>query len=178
MDGAAEAVASLQGRGPGAAGRVWLMHAVPRPFPKRTERESFLVVCCQACERAAAILFLPPGHTHAMIDQTRGDRDDNRGAARILRRRLDRIERRLPTLLAEWLAHLRHPSASWVRIPLGLLLIVGGFLGFLPILGFWMVPLGLMLLALDVALLRRPTAQLILSGERVWNRWRRRRRTS
>jgi hypothetical protein len=96
---------------------------------------------------------------------------------RILHRRLERAERHLPGILAEWVRHLRHPSASWVRIPLGLLLIVAGLVGFLPILGFWMVPLGLMLLALDIALLRRPTARIIVAGERWWSRMRRGRRT-
>ena len=36
---------------------------------------------------------------------------------------------------------------------------MGGLLGFLPVLGFWMLPLGLVLLSLDFALLRRPTAR-------------------
>jgi len=36
-----------------------------------------------------------------------------------------------------------------VRAILGLLLIAFGFLGFLPVLGFWMIPLGLALLATD-----------------------------
>jgi hypothetical protein len=94
-------------------------------------------------------------------------------AERVLHRRLDKAERHLPGFLADWVAHLRQPSASWVRVPLGLILIVGGVLGFLPILGFWMVPLGLVLLALDFALLRRPTAQLIVGGERGWSRLRR-----
>jgi len=71
------------------------------------------------------------------------------------------------------LEHLRHPSASWVRVPLGVLLVLGGLLGFLPVLGFWMVPLGLVLLALDVALLRRPTARMLVGGERLWGRLRR-----
>lgn len=93
---------------------------------------------------------------------------------RVLHRRLDRLEQRLPRPLAAWLAHLRQPSASWVRVPLGVLLVVGGVLGFLPVLGFWMVPLGLVLLALDFALLRRPTATLIVGGERGWSRLRRR----
>jgi len=48
--------------------------------------------------------------------------------------------------------------------------------GFLPVLGFWMVPLGLLLLALDVALLRRPTARTIVTGEHLWGRLRRARR--
>jgi hypothetical protein len=92
---------------------------------------------------------------------------------RMLERRLDRAERLLPGTLGRWLEHLRQPSASWVRVPLGILLVLGGLLGFLPVLGFWMVPLGLVLLALDVALLRRPTARVLVGGERLWGRLRR-----
>jgi hypothetical protein len=42
-----------------------------------------------------------------------------------------------------------------MRIPAGLLLIGGGVFGILPIFGLWMLPLGLLLLAEDVPLLRR-----------------------
>jgi hypothetical protein len=38
----------------------------------------------------------------------------------------------------------------------------------------WMLPLGLVLLALDVALLRQPTARMLVIGERLWSRLRRR----
>jgi hypothetical protein len=38
---------------------------------------------------------------------------------------------------------------------LGALLIVGGVFGFLPVLGFWMIPLGAALIALDIPPLRR-----------------------
>ena len=37
-----------------------------------------------------------------------------------------------------------------VRSLLGLVLVAFGVLGFLPILGFWMIPLGLALVALDI----------------------------
>ncbi|WP_422029322.1 hypothetical protein [Roseovarius sp.] len=37
-----------------------------------------------------------------------------------------------------------------VRLLLGVLLMIGGLLGFLPILGFWMLPLGVAIAALDV----------------------------
>lgn len=97
-------------------------------------------------------------------------------AKRVVDRRLDRAERLLPGMFGDWLAHLRHPSASWLRVPLGILLIVGGLLGFLPVLGFWMLPLGLLLLSIDVALLRRPTAKAIVVGERRWRSFRRGRR--
>lgn len=42
-----------------------------------------------------------------------------------------------------------------LRSVLGALLIVGGVFGFLPILGFWMIPLGAALIALDIPPLRR-----------------------
>jgi hypothetical protein len=41
------------------------------------------------------------------------------------------------------------------RTMLGLAFIVGGLFGFLPILGFWMLPLGLVLIMLDLRSLRR-----------------------
>ena len=41
------------------------------------------------------------------------------------------------------------------RTLLGLLLMAGGVFGFLPILGFWMIPLGVAVILLDVAVLRR-----------------------
>lgn len=42
-----------------------------------------------------------------------------------------------------------------VRSLLGVVLIAAGLLGFLPILGFWMIPLGLFFIALDIPALRR-----------------------
>ena len=92
---------------------------------------------------------------------------------RMLQRRLDKAERLLPAILGQWVGHLRRPSASWVRVPLGIILVMGGLLGFLPILGFWMVPLGLLLLALDIVLLRRPAARMMVNGEYFWGRLRR-----
>ena len=41
-----------------------------------------------------------------------------------------------------------------LRSVAGLLLICGGIVGFLPILGFWMIPAGLALIALDIPGLR------------------------
>ncbi|UYV38739.1 hypothetical protein N4R57_06800 [Rhodobacteraceae bacterium D3-12] len=37
-----------------------------------------------------------------------------------------------------------------MRLVAGLCLMVGGVLGFLPVLGFWMIPLGVAVAALDV----------------------------
>lgn len=43
----------------------------------------------------------------------------------------------------------------WVRIPLGVLLMIGGMLGFLPVLGFWMFPLGIVVIFADTPLVER-----------------------
>lgn len=47
------------------------------------------------------------------------------------------------------------PRSRLGRIIIGCVLIVGGILGFLPILGFWMVPLGLLVLSNDLPIVRR-----------------------
>jgi hypothetical protein len=47
------------------------------------------------------------------------------------------------------------PSHPLVRMLLGVILCIGGLLGFLPILGFWMVPLGLVVLSVDIPMVRR-----------------------
>jgi hypothetical protein len=46
------------------------------------------------------------------------------------------------------------PDYAPARILIGIVLILGGFLGFLPILGFWMVPLGLAVLSYDIPRVR------------------------
>ena len=56
----------------------------------------------------------------------------------------------LKARLKRWLVHIRRRVPPGLRLVLGLLLIAGGLLGFLPILGFWMIPLGVMVAALDV----------------------------
>jgi hypothetical protein len=83
---------------------------------------------------------------------------------------LQRLTARLPGPLRSALAWVLRPEAKWLRIPLGLLLILGGFLGFLPILGFWMVPLGALLLAEDFPLVRKPTVRAIDAIEGWWER--------
>ena len=51
---------------------------------------------------------------------------------------------------ARFLGHVRRNVPPGLRFLLGVLLICGGILGFLPILGFWMIPLGIAVAALDV----------------------------
>ncbi len=97
---------------------------------------------------------------------------------RRLERRVDRIAERLPDTLARALRWLREPRATWVRVPVGILLIFGGLLSFLPVLGIWMLPLGLVLLAYDVPFLKAPTGRALVWGERRLKEWKRRRRTA
>lgn len=63
-----------------------------------------------------------------------------RALGRQVGRALTFIERRVPPGL---------------RSVLGVLLIAGGIVGFLPVLGFWMIPLGVAVLWLDLAALWR-----------------------
>ena len=91
--------------------------------------------------------------------------------AKKLERQLDRISAELPSRVGGFLRWLRGPSSRWVRVPAGLLLIIGGVVGFLPVLGFWMVPLGALLLAQDIPFLRRPVLQLLAWLEREWIKW-------
>lgn len=78
------------------------------------------------------------------------------------------FESKLPPRLARFVAWVRQPSARLVRIPLGILLIIGGIFSFLPVLGLWMLPLGLMLIAQDIPFLQGPIARLLGWMERKW----------
>ena len=78
------------------------------------------------------------------------------------------FEAKLPEKPARFVAWLRRPSSRYVRIPLAILLIIGGIFSFLPVLGLWMLPLGLLLFAQDVPFLQKPTAQLLGWIERKW----------
>ncbi len=53
------------------------------------------------------------------------------------------------------LVRIRARVPPGLRLVLGLLLIIGGVFGFLPVLGFWMIPLGLAVVALDLGPLWR-----------------------
>ncbi|RIA47346.1 putative transmembrane protein PGPGW [Dichotomicrobium thermohalophilum] len=60
------------------------------------------------------------------------------------------------------------PRSPFLRIGLGIMLVIGGLLGFLPIVGFWMLPLGLLVLSYDLPFARRWRRRFV-----VW--WHRRR---
>ncbi|SDI50410.1 hypothetical protein [Alloyangia pacifica] len=69
--------------------------------------------------------------------------------------RAKRPRRSLKRRMQHFLVHVRRRVPPGLRLVLGLLLICGGILGFLPILGFWMIPLGFAVAMLDLMPLYR-----------------------
>jgi hypothetical protein len=61
------------------------------------------------------------------------------------------------------------PKTRSARIAVGIALIIGGTLGFLPVLGFWMLPLGLIILSQDISAVRRWRRKLVVKWERRRN---------
>ena len=98
---------------------------------------------------------------------------------RRFQRQFDALERLVPALRGP-MSTLRQDSWFPIRFPVALLLIAGGLLSFLPVLGIWMLPLGLLLLAVDLPVLRGPISVLIIRGRRkarnLAQRWRARQR--
>jgi hypothetical protein len=92
---------------------------------------------------------------------------------RRFKRQFDAIERLIPPLRGP-MSRLRRNSWFPIRFPIALLLILGGLLSFLPVLGIWMLPLGLLLLAVDLPILRGPISVAIIRGRRAGRRWLRR----
>ncbi len=106
------------------------------------------------------------------------DEDDKE----LLDQAFEELEREVPDRVTRMIRWLRQPEARWVRIPLGILCIIGSFFWFLPVLGVEFFPIGLLLIAEDVPFLRRPVGRFILWLEDRWHdfrrryrRWRRRR---
>src|SRR5678816_2892628 len=79
---------------------------------------------------------------------------------------MDRLQDHMPDWAGRNLDRLRQPEAVWVRVPAGIALTGGGVLGFLPVLGFWMLPIGLALLAYDVPPMRPPLAKVLRFANR------------
>lgn len=68
-------------------------------------------------------------------------------------------------------ARVRMPRSRIARMGIGTGLVFGGVLGFLPILGFWMLPLGVLVLSHDMHAARRLRRRTV-----VW--WTKRRHPS
>ena len=83
----------------------------------------------------------------------------------IRQRRLDRQFRALAKAMP-WaeqpLNVLRQRRWRLLRIPAAILLILGGILSILPVLSIWMLPIGLLLLAVDIPFLQQPVSSTIV----------------
>ena len=63
------------------------------------------------------------------------------------------------------------PRSRVARLVIGIALVVGGLLGFLPVLGFWMVPIGLAVLSVDLPFVRRLRRRVFVWwGQRIGRR--------
>jgi len=63
---------------------------------------------------------------------------------------------------------LNLPENRWARIGIGGGLIFLGLLGFLPVLGFWMIPAGLLVLASDFPVVRRFNRRAVVAIKGWW----------
>jgi hypothetical protein len=79
---------------------------------------------------------------------------------RDLERELDRLSEQLPGW-AQWATAIPRGSNRWVRVPAGVGLTVGGCLWFLPVVGIWMLPIGLATLAVDVPPMQPPMVRML-----------------
>ena len=92
-----------------------------------------------------------------------------------LGRLVERLKMKMPDSLARAIGWLVSPSAILIRLPLGLLCRAGGIFSVLPLLGIWMLPLGVLLIAVDVPWVRRWVIRTWPRIEARWRLWRARR---
>ena len=88
--------------------------------------------------------------------------------------RLKTVERHLPRTPAKAVHWARKDLAKWARIAIGSTLVIAGVCSFVPIWGYWKIPVGLLLLAKDIPFLRGPMIRFVDWGERKWQHWKRR----
>jgi hypothetical protein len=92
------------------------------------------------------------------------------------RRELNRYLERLGAYLPDWLCRtvkwLRNPDRFIARILVSLVLVLGGLFSFLPVLGLWMLPLGLIIISQDLTFLQRPLVRLFRWTEGQFRHWR------
>jgi hypothetical protein len=98
-----------------------------------------------------------------------------------LNRYFEMINPRVPISVSQSIRWLRKPSSFAVRLVVALLLILGLIFSFLPVLGLWMLPLGLLFIAQDVPLLQKPLVGALGWVEAKWEwlkvKWRNRKRS-
>lgn len=91
---------------------------------------------------------------------------------------VDDLKREVPGKAQRFIDWARSDRARWVRIPLALLLIaVGIFIPYMPIVGIEDVLFGLLLLSYDIPFMRKPMAAFLEWCVGLWRRFKSRKRT-
>jgi hypothetical protein len=90
--------------------------------------------------------------------------------------RIARLNTKLPGRLQSSVLWLQEPSRRWTRMGAATLFILGGVFSILPVLGLWMLPVGLALMSQDVPQMKPPLERSARWIERMWQRLARRRR--
>ncbi|WP_374195567.1 hypothetical protein [Gluconobacter sp. P1D12_c] len=93
--------------------------------------------------------------TPVMSDQTHHLRVAQPSSADDYEEKMQALIRKLPEWMQKTLSWLREPERKWIRIPAGILFMLGGCMAFLPVLGVWMIPVGILLLSEDIPFFRR-----------------------
>jgi hypothetical protein len=77
---------------------------------------------------------------------------------------------KLPERARSGIGWLRHPPRRWPRLLAAMLLVAGGVCSILPVLGLWMLPLGLALMSDDVPSLKTPLEHAARWIEGAWRK--------
>ena len=92
---------------------------------------------------------------------------------RVLDQAYDGLEQEVPDRVSRAIRWLRDPQSRWIRLPVGVLLIVSSVFWFLPVIGIEFLPIGLLLVAQDVPFLRKPVGRAMIWLEHQWLRLKR-----
>lgn len=138
-------------QGQGLATRA--VRALPAYLRKLYPQAPSVVLTVNFVNPAAKACYLKGG----FIDTGETYPDGEAGPQNILRMDLSARDepQTLRTRFRPFFGWIRRNIPRGLRVFVGGVLIVGGVFGFLPILGFWMIPLGVMVAAMDVQLYRR-----------------------
>jgi hypothetical protein len=82
--------------------------------------------------------------------------------------RIGHLIAKLPSWSGIALYWMLAPSRHWIRIPAALDFLLCGAFAPIPLIGVWMLPIGLVLLGEDVPWLKAPMERTAQCAERIW----------
>lgn len=155
----------LRWQGPARRGAAW------RGAPRASEGLTGTPAAAATHAGADTRTELRPTYIGSM-DRTQPPADD----AAAWDERVSRGLEHAPRFVRRSVEWLREPQRKWVRWPAAILLLAGSFLWFLPVLGLWMLPLGLALMSEDIPPLKgwleRVARRIEHRVRRLRGRWR------